>query len=190
MTSNGETTIRVAVPADGEHVAAIYGPVVRDTAISFEIDPPTAAEMSERIARTIPMYPWFVAERGGRIAGYAYSGQHRERAAYRWSVDVSVYISPEARRSGLGRSLYMRLFEILKDQGFRSAFAGITLPNDASVALHETMGFQPVGIYREVGFKFGQWWDVGWWRLGLFQSPGEPAEPIPFSALSFRVCQR
>ncbi len=176
--------IRVAVPSDAEPIAAIYAPIVRDTAISFETEPPTPEVMAARIAKTLPTHPWLVAEQAGRVVGYAYSGQHRERAAYRWSVDVSAYVAPEMRRAGIGRALYGRLFEILRTQNFRSAFAGITLPNDASVGLHESLGFKPIGLYREVGFKFGQWWDVGWWGLGLSDAPREPAEPILFSSLT------
>jgi L-amino acid N-acyltransferase YncA len=176
-------TIRVAAPADAKTIASIYAPAVLETTISFETTPPTPEGMAARIAKTLVTHPWLVAERDRRIIGYAYSGLHREREAYRWSVDVSVYVAPDMRRAGVGRALYMRLFEILRMQNFRSAFAGIALPNGPSVALHEALGFKPIGIYREVGFKFGQWRDVGWWRLGLTSASGEPAEPIPFSAL-------
>jgi phosphinothricin acetyltransferase len=176
-----ETKIRIAAPSDAAAIASLYAPIVRETIISFETEPPTAEVMAERIAKTIPMYPFLVAERDGELIGYAYSGQHRERAAYRWSVDVSVYISANARRSGAGRALYNKLFEILRQQNFRSAFAGIALPNDASVGLHEAVGFEPLGVYKEVGFKLGDWRDVGWWRLALSNAPGEPEEPRPFN---------
>ena len=179
--------IRVAVPSDAKAIAAIYAPFVSDTVVSFEIEPPTPEAMATRIAKTLPTHPWLVAELGGRVVGYAYSGEHRDRAAYRWSVDVTVYVASDKHRAGLGRSLYGRLFEILRAQNFRSAFAGITLPNDASVGLHEALGFKPVGIYREVGFKHGQWREVGWWRLALSDVPGEPAKPIPFSVLKLNL---
>jgi L-amino acid N-acyltransferase YncA len=133
--------IRVAVPSDADAIAAIYAPIVRDTAISFETEPPTPEVTAARIAKTLPIHPWLVAEQAGRVVGYTYSGQHREWAAYRWSTDVSAYVAPEVRRAGLGRALHGRLFEILRAQNFRSAFAGITLPNDASVGLHEALGF-------------------------------------------------
>lgn len=176
------TTIRPAEPADAVAVAAIYAPIVRDTAISFEVDAPSAEVMSGRIESTLVRYPWLVAERQGDVIGYAYAGEHRQRAAYRWSVDVTAYVAETARGLGVGRGLYTLLVEILRAQGFRAAFAGITLPNAASVALHESVGFEPFAVYREVGFKLGTWRDVGWWRLGLSTSEGPPAEPVAFAA--------
>jgi len=125
-----------------------------------------------------------VAEQDGRVIGYAYAGKHRERAAYRWSVDVSAYVDAQARRSGVGRALYEKLIAILRQQGFHAAFAGIALPNDASVGLHQAVGFTPVGIYKDVGFKLGQWRDTGWWRLALSDDARAPTEPLAFAALS------
>ncbi len=177
-------TIRVAQPSDADAVAAIYAPIVRDTAITFEVEPPTSQDMAGRIAATLPTHPWLVAEQDGRVVGYAYAGKHRERAAYRWSVDVSAYVDAQARREGVGRALYEKLIAILKQQGFHAAFAGIALPNDASVGLHEAVGFTPVGIYKDVGFKLGQWRDTGWWRLALSDDARAPAEPLAFAALS------
>ena len=175
-------TIRVAAVADADAIAAIYAPYVLETAISFEEAPPSAAEMAARMAKVLPTHPFLVLEDGGRILGYAYAGAHNERAAYRWAANVSVYVAAEAHRRGLGRALYADLFGILRRQGFHSLYAGITLPNEKSVGLHEAMGFEPVGIYREVGFKFGRWHDVGYWRLGIHDGP--PAgEPTPFSQL-------
>jgi len=181
MSGMAAAKIRAAASSDREAIAALYAPIVQDTIISFETQPPSPDDMAERIARTVPVYPWLVAERAGEVIGYAYAGQHRARAAYRWSVDVSVYVGSGARRSGVGRMLYDRLFALLRQQNFRSAFAGIALPNDASVGLHEAMGFEPLGIYKDVGFKFGQWRDVGWWRLALSNSPEPPQEPRPFN---------
>ena len=175
--------IRATTLADAKAIAALYAPIVRDTVISFEIEPPTADTMRERIANSIHTYPWLTALVDDVIVGYAYAGRHRERAAYRWSVDVSVYVHPEYQRRGIGRALYRELLQILGRQGFRSAFAGITLPNASSVGLHEALGFSPVGVYREVGFKLGAWREVGWWRLSLSTTGGVPADPIPFSAL-------
>ena len=177
-------TIRVAQPSDADAVAAIYAPIVRDTAITFEVEPPTPQDMAGRITATLPTHPWLVAEQDGRVIGYAYAGKHRERAAYRWSVDVSAYVDAQARRNGAGRALYEKLIAILKQQGFHAAFAGIALPNDASVGLHQAVGFTPVGIYKDVGFKLGQWRDTGWWRLALSDDAGAPAEPLAFAALS------
>lgn len=179
-----EGKIRVASQQDADAIAAIYGPIVRGTAISFEIEPPTPREMAKRIAKTLEAYPWLVAEREGNVAGYAYASKHREPGAYRWSVTASVYVAEAARHQGVGRALYERLFEILTAQGFHSAFAGIALPNQASVALHEAVGFKPIGIYKEVGFKHGQWRDTGWWRLELSHDSGAPREPIAFPNLS------
>src|SRR5689334_3771882 len=176
-----EGVIRVASEQDAPAVAAIYAPIVRDTTISFEIEPPAPEEMAQRIAKTLQTYPWLVAERGGQVIGTVYASKHRDPGAYRWSVNVSVYIGEQARRQGVGRALYERLITILKAQGFHSAYAGIALPNDASVGLHEAVGFKPLGIYKEVGFKHGQWRDTGWWRLTLSDDPGPPSEPVLFS---------
>ena len=175
--------IRVASAGDAEAVAAIYAPIVRDTTISFEIEPPTVAEMGQRIAKTLQTYPWLVAEVAGEVVGYVYASKHRDPGAYRWSANVSAYVGEGARRNGVGRALYERLIAILKAQGFHSAFAGIALPNDASVGLHEAVGFKPIGIYKEVGFKHGQWRDTGWWRLTLSDAVGTPSEPILFPEL-------
>ena len=179
--------VRLARERDAAAVAAIYAPIVRETVISFEIEPPTASEMAERIATTARRYPWLLASAAGEVIGYAYAGEHRQRAAYRWSADVSAYIAAGARRQGVGRRLYQALFTVLRAQRLRAAFAGITLPNPASVGLHEALGFEPVGVYRKVGFKLGAWQDVGWWRLGLIEgaeTPDEPpAEPITLPEL-------
>lgn len=164
-------------------MAAIYAPIVRDTTISFEIEPPTAEEMGRRILKILKTHPWLVAEQAGQVLGYVYAGTHRDPGAYRWSVNVSAYIAEGARRKGVGRALYQRLFAILKAQGFHSAYAGIALPNQASVGLHEALGFKPIGIYKEVGFKQGQWRDTGWWQLKLSSSDAAPSEPILFPAL-------
>jgi len=178
-----EGKIRVARSSDTEAVAAIYAPIVRDTTISFEVEPPTSEEIARRIVKTLETHPWLVAERDGQVIGYAYAGKHRDRAAYRWSVDISAYVDERARRQGVGRALYERLIVILKRQGFHNAYAGIALPNNASVGLHEAAGFKPLGIYKEVGFKHGQWRDVGWWRLELSDPAGTPSEPILFPDL-------
>lgn len=174
--------VRLATAADAEAIAAIYAPYVLETAISFEDVPPTPAEMAGRIEATLASHPYLVFEDQRRVIGYAYAGAHAGRAAYRWSVNVTVYVERGAHRSGVGRALYAQLLDLLRRQGFHSAFAGIALPNDRSIGLHEAMGFAPIGVYREVGFKFGAWHDVGWWRLGLAE--GLPAaDPIPFPAL-------
>jgi L-amino acid N-acyltransferase YncA len=172
------TTIRLADGGDAEQIAAIYGPIVRDTAISLEVEPPDAREMRGRISKTLARFPWLVCERGGAVLGYAYASLHRVRAAYQWSADVSVYVHAQIRRSGVGQALYSSLFEILVLQGFYNAYAGITLPNPASVGLHEALGFRPVGVYRSVGFKLGSWHDVGWWQLALQARHRNPRTPV------------
>jgi phosphinothricin acetyltransferase len=169
--------IRLATALDGEAVAAIYRPVVAGTAISFETTPPDHDEMARRIAETVPSYPWLVCEIDRVTAGYAYATRHRVRGAYQWSVDTSVYIADTHRRRGVGRGLYTSLFAILNAQGYFNAFAGIALPNAGSVALHEAMGFEPIGVYRRVGYKLGQWHDVGWWQLMLRPHEESPAAP-------------
>jgi L-amino acid N-acyltransferase YncA len=164
---------------DAEACAAIYAPYVRDTPISLEASAPTAEEIATRIETTTKTHPWVVAHEGDALIGYAYATRHRERACYRWAADVTVYVSPHSQRRGVGRALYQTLFDALADQGFRMACAGITLPNQASVGLHEALGFKPVGVYRNIGWKFGAWHDVGWWQLELGgeDPPGEPVSP-------------
>ena len=171
--------IRNADPArDAAACAAVYAPFVTDSAASFEERPPTPEEFGQRIERISKTHPWLVADDAGRVVGFAYGCPHRERAAYRWAADVSVYVAPVHQRRGIGRALYSSLLQLLVRQGFQVACGGITLPNDASVALHESFGFRLVGIYRRIGFKRGAWWDVGWWELEL-REPGLPAEPSP-----------
>lgn len=157
--------IRPARPdQDAGRCAAIYRPFVTDGWTSFEIEPPDAAEMARRMADYSASYAWLVAERDGLVLGYAYGSQHRTRAAYATSCDVAIYVDPAFARQGIGRALYGRLLPALAARNFHAAFAGITLPNPGSIALHEAMGFTPVGIYREVGWKCGGWRDVGWWQ--------------------------
>lgn len=152
-------------------MAAIYAPYVTGNAVSFELEAPSADAMAERIRACLGQgYPWLVAEQDGRVVGYAYGGQHRVRAAYNPTVEVSAYVAADAQRGGVGRELYLALFDELKAQGRRLLVAGITMPNDASVAFHQALGFTRVGVFRNIGFKFGRWWDVGWWQLDL----GEP----------------
>jgi L-amino acid N-acyltransferase YncA len=173
--------IRAATLDDAAAIAAIYAPYVRDTVISFETVPPDEAQMAERIQKILPGLPWLVHEAGGRVTGYAYAGPHRERAAYRWSVDAGIYLDGGAHRQGIGTALYATLLAALRLQGYHRVYGGITLPNAASVGLHEAQGFRPIGIYPEVGYKFGAWRDVGWWGLDLAPSSQEPGEPLPFT---------
>ena len=178
--------IRVAEAGDAEAIAAIYRPAVDSSVISFETVPPDRDEIARRLADTLVSHPWLVCEIGGRVAGYAYASKHRVRAAYQWSVDTSVYVDEAFRRSGVGRGLYQSLFAILATQGFVNAFAGIALPNPASVALHEAVGFEAIGVYRRVGFKLGAWHDVGWWQLALRAHEESPGPPLSFVAVRQR----
>lgn len=167
---------------DAPACAHIYEPAVTGGVASLEEVAPSAEEMRGRIQTTTRGFPWLVAETGdGAIAGYAYATRHRERAAYRWATDTSVYVAPSHQRRGVGRALYTALLPLLVRQGYYVACAGITLPNDASVALHESFGFRPVGSYERVGFKFGRWWPVGWWLAQLREQVdgAKPAEPGP-----------
>jgi L-amino acid N-acyltransferase YncA len=174
------TDIRCANRDDAAGVLAIYAPIVNETAISFEFEPPTLGQMQERIESTLERLPWLVAEQGEQLVGYAYASRYRQRAAYQWSVEVSAYVHADARRSGVARALYRALLGILKDLSYRTALAGITLPNDASVAFHESMGFTPVGVYQNVGYKFRNWHDVGWWQLALGEYVDNPPPPSRF----------
>jgi L-amino acid N-acyltransferase YncA len=176
--------IRLATANDGEAVAAIYRPVVLETAISFETVVPDRDEMARRIDETLRSYPWLVCEVDGRTAGYAYATRHRLRGAYQWSVDTSVYIADDYRRRNIGRGLYTSLFAILAAQGCFNAFAGVALPNPASVGLHEAMGFQPIGVYRRVGFKLDRWHDVGWWQLVLREHEASPGVPLDLAGVA------
>jgi phosphinothricin acetyltransferase len=133
--------------------------------------------MRGRLVKVLGQYPWLLCEDGGEVLGYAYAGQHRERAAYRWSVDTAVYVRQGRQRRGVGRALYTSLLAVLPLQGYVNAYAGVTLPNPASVGLHEAMGFQPIGVYRQVGFKCGAWQDVAWFQRPLQPRPSEPLLP-------------
>ena len=170
--------VRDARGADAALIADIYRHYVEASVASFEDVAPDAELVAARM-RAAPRLPWLVAEdSSGRVLGYACASRHRERAAYRWAVDCSVYLSADARGRGIGRLLYASLLPTLRDCGYWRAHAGIALPNPASVRLHEAMGFRPVGIYRQVGHKLGSWHDVGWWQLALVEDTGRaPEEP-------------
>ena len=178
--------IRLETEGDAEAIAAIYRPIVESTAISFETTPPDRSEMARRISETLPAYPWLVCDIDGETVGYAYASKHRVRGAYRWSVDTSVYVADTSRKRGVGTGLYASLFAILAMQGYVNAYAGIALPNPGSVGLHESMGFEKIGVYRRVGYKLGEWHDVGWWQLALKEHEQSPREPLDVTTLTAR----
>ena len=182
--------IRRASVVDAAAVAAIYAPYVTDTPISFEVVPPTADEIAARIDAVNRHHAWMVCADGDAIVGYAYTSEHRERAAYRWGVDCAVYVRRDAHQRGIGRALYAGLFQLAAAQGYAAAYAGITLPNAASVALHERVGFVPVGVYKAVGFKLGAWHDVGWWALELNPRLAHPPEPHAAGAAQWDAALR
>lgn len=175
-------TIRLATEKDTEQILAIYAPLVYHTNRSFEIEPPTLPEMAQRIARTLERMPWLSCEIDGAVAGYAYANPHRLRAAYQWSVEVSVYVAEAHLRQGIARALYSSLFALLRLQGFYNAYAGIALPNRPAISLHQSLGFKPVGTYEAVTYKAGSWHDVAWWQLSLQAHSSTPTPPASFAA--------
>ena len=176
--------VRLARPeTDAEAAAAIYRPAVESSLASFEERPPTTEEMAERMRFTLARTPWLVAEDEGTVVGYAYAGPHHQRPGYRWSVNISVYVAVGHVGRGIGRRLYDELLALLRRQGFVNVYAGITLPNPASVALHEAIGMRRIGVYEGVGFKHGAWHDVAWYHLRLVVPDGAPQEPVPLPEL-------
>jgi phosphinothricin acetyltransferase len=175
--------IRVATPDDAAAIAAIYAPIVRDTTISFELQPLSDEQIRTRIANTLRTLPWLVSvDDTGQVNGYVYAGKHRDPGAYQWSVNTSVYVRDGCRGQGVGKRMYQTLFDELLRLGYHRAFAGIALPNEASVALHESVGFAPIGVYRRVGYKFGAWRDVGWWQRDLQTGDHPLRPPLSFGA--------
>jgi phosphinothricin acetyltransferase len=173
--------IRLATPADAAEILAIYAPYVRDTSFTFETEVPTEEAFADRIATYLQNYPWLVCEIDGIIAGYAYAARHRERVAYQWAVESSIYIHDNFQRAGIAKALYEALLTILKQQGFRNVYAVINLPNDRSVQFHERCGFTYFATYEKVGYKLGKWKNVGWWQCIINVYDQEPAAPVPFA---------
>jgi L-amino acid N-acyltransferase YncA len=174
---------RLANAADGAACAAIYAPYVAETAISFETVPPTADEMAARIARTTERTPWVVVEVDGAVRAYAYGTRHRDRAAYDWTVETTVYVHREFGRRGLGRLAMGAVVEVLRLQGAHLLVAGITLPNPGSVRLHESLGYVPIGEFEAIGWKFGAWHGVSWYALELGPREAEPTPLVPVPEL-------
>ncbi|HZF15012.1 MAG TPA: GNAT family N-acetyltransferase [Steroidobacteraceae bacterium] len=175
--------IRLASQDDAGAIREIYAPFCDTSLISFEYAAPSTLEIASRVRNLATSFPWLILESQGVVAGYAYASRHHERAGYGWSVDVTVYISPSQHRRGAGRALYTTLFQLLRLQGFYKAYAGITLPNAASTGLHEAMGFQLVGVYKGVGYKFGGWHDVAHYQLALQPERAEPTPALPLAML-------
>ena len=170
-----------AKSSDASDILEIYGPMVLTTPVCFELEVPSMQEMQRRIRTIQEQYPWLVYKRDEKVLGYAYASPHRARPAYQWSVDLSIYIHPSMRRKGLGYALYTALFALLRLQGYINAYAGITLPNSGSVGLHEAMGFTPVGVYKQVGYKLDKWHDVGHWQFSLQEHADMPTAPLPIT---------
>jgi L-amino acid N-acyltransferase YncA len=175
--------IRTATISDAPGILEIYSPFVRHTATSFETALPSITEIEGRISKCLQKFPWLVCTIDGTVAGYAYASSHREREAYQWNAESSVYVNKNFRCKGIAGALYTALFDLLKTQGIRNVYAGITLPNDASVKLHELFGFTLFATYDHVGYKLGQWHKVGWWKLGINHYDPEPPPPLKFSDL-------
>jgi phosphinothricin acetyltransferase len=177
------TEVRLATKDDAPQIIDIYSPSVLTASISFETEVPSEEEMQKRIDTVLQNYPWIVCAIDGKIAGYVYASKHREREAYQWSCECTAYMHPTFKGKGIGRKLYQLLFQLLKLQGFRNVYAGITLPNEASVRLHERCGFEKFVVYENVGYKFGNWHSVGWWKLRINNYDLEPPPPLKFSEL-------
>lgn len=175
--------IRPAAPADACAVRVIYEPYVAHTAVTFEYDVPSEAELSERIERTMLEYPFLILEWQGAVAGYAYASSLRSRAAYRWDAELSIYLAPDAVRQGLGTRLYRALVGLLRAQNIITVYACITTPGHASLAFHEAFGFTRLGAFPHTGFKNGSWHDIVWMECALRERVTPPTEFIPFSSL-------
>ncbi len=176
--------IRLANEKDADGILAIYAPYIENTSYTFETEVLSTEAFAQRINTYLINWPWLVYEINGTIAGYAYATRYRERTAYQWCTESSVYIHNDYQRSGIARALYTALFEILKRQGFRNVYAVINLPNDKSVRFHEGCGFTWFATYEKVGYKLGKWKDVGWWKLSINDYTDEPAAPVKFSELN------
>ncbi|MEK7224579.1 MAG: N-acetyltransferase family protein [Bacteroidota bacterium] len=176
--------IRPANVDDADEILAIYAPYIATTSFTFETEVPSVEAFAKRIESYLINWPWLVYEVDEKIAGYAYATRHRERTAYQWCTESSIYIHDDFQRRGVAHALYTALFDILKIQGFRNVYAVINLPNDRSVAFHESCGFKYFATYEKVGYKLGKWKNVGWWRLILNEFGDEPAPPIRFSELN------
>lgn len=169
--------IRLATEADSASILEIYSPYITDTVITFEYEVPTIMAFSKRITNIQKKYPWLLCEVNGIVVGYAYAAEYMQRKAYDWSVDFSIYINHKYHRKKIGKALYFALFELLVLQGYYNAYAGITLPNIKSEGLHQSFGFNPIGVYQNVGYKFDNWHDVKWFQLKIQDCSKSPTTP-------------
>ena len=177
------TLVRLATPSDAASILSIYAPYIEHTSLTFETVTPSKKDFAERIRTYLDNWPWLVAEHDGIIIGYAYASRYRERTAYQWCTEVSVYIDEAFQQRKTGYALYNCLFEILRQQGFRNIYAVINLPNEKSVSFHESMGFTWFATFEQVGYKLGKWKNVGWWRKTVNDFGSEPQAPVPFKDL-------
>ena len=177
------TEVRLATKHDANEIRQIYAPSIESAAISFETEVPSAEEMQSRIQTILQKFPWIVCTIDGKIAGYVYASKHRDREAYQWSCECSIYMNNAFKGKGIGKELYKLLFEILKLQGFRNVYAGITLPNNASIYIHERCGFKHFATYENIGYKFGNWHSVGWWKFQINDYHLQPPPPLKLSEL-------
>ena len=178
------TNIRLATVNDAAGILAIYAPYISNTSFTFETEVPSEKDFQKRIADYLINWPWLVCELDGVIAGYAYGAKYRERTAYQWCVESSIYIHDDFQKKNIGKALYEALIEILKHQGYRNVYAVINLPNDRSVSFHESCGFTYFATYEKVGYKLGKWKNVGWWQLVINEFGMEPKAPFKFSELN------
>ena len=179
-------TIRLANIADAKQILAVYAPFVTDSIISFEYEVPTLDDFENRLQTVAAEYPWLVVESGNEIVGYAYGGKHRGRTAYNWSVESTIYLAESVHGKGLARVIYISLLDCLRHLGYANAYAGITLPNPKSQKFHASMGFQPIGTFKNIGYKFGKWHDTHWMQKDLIKHALEPKKPIRMDELEDR----
>jgi L-amino acid N-acyltransferase YncA len=180
-------SIRIATAEEADAMLAIYEPYIMASSYTFETELPSREAFRQRVNNYLTNWPWLVCENDGEIEGYAYASSYRERSAYQWNVECSVYVNEKFQRSGTATSLYSILFELLKLQGFRTVYAVINLPNEKSVALHERFGFEWFANFENVGYKLGRWSTVGWWRLKINGYSENPKPPIKFRDLDHNL---
>jgi L-amino acid N-acyltransferase YncA len=182
--------LRLAKEEDAQEILDIYSFYITNTVVSFETEVPAREEMRERIRSSLAAYCWLVWEEDGKVGGYAYASRHHKRAAYRWAVDVSIYVGEKWQGKGVGKALYSALFLILRRQGYYNAYACICLPNAGSVGIHEYFGFKKIAHFTKVGYKFGAWWDTGWWELFLQDKSVLPSEPLALAQVNREEIRR